>query len=83
MISSDVNSCFQTIHDGHVAVHEDQLVVSSLLPARAWIALAFLSPDVDQIHGLLTVECPITCEIVTVRKDRLKGDDIENVVINQ
>jgi hypothetical protein len=55
MISSDVNSCFQAIHDGHIAVHEDQLVVSSLLAARAWIELAILSPGFDQIHCLLAV----------------------------
>ena len=56
---ADFRSCLKTIHHGHVAVHEDDLVHASFLVANAWFSLVSEKPIFnfincfEAIHGLI------------------------------
>ena len=82
---SDFLRWLEAIHDGHVAVHQDQEVVSSLLPTGAWVPQPFLLPLLGLFKSKNSVECTIglkSSAFELVFNYGFGGHEIEDVVIN-
>ena len=90
----DHTRALEAIHEGHVAVHQDQgvgrwdelgielLQLLCLLDERALVALDVLS---DQVEGLLTVKAVVNgvdTDIKLVHQNRLQSLDVEDLVIH-
>ena len=79
--SSQFLSCFEAIHDGHVAVHEDDSVGGRLLATNAWFHESILIPLHYLVYCFLAVQSLISLYEVSSIENRLQGDDVKYVIV--
>ena len=75
----DFDAAFEPVHEGHVAVHEDEVdlpVLSSLL--RLYILL----DDIECINTIESLEEIIWIDFELELEDCLESIDVEDLVVN-
>jgi hypothetical protein len=70
------------VHDGHIAVHEYDFIILSVLLAVAGFVAILAHPLPDEVDRLLPVEGPVRLQLQRDLEHRLQGHDVEHVVVH-
>jgi hypothetical protein len=79
---SDGDSRLETIHNRHVAVHQNEFVHIGISPAHTWLMYNLRDSFLAQFQSLLPIHRRVTIMLADLLEDRLNGNYVENVVIN-
>ena len=80
----DLGCCLETVHDGHVTVHEDDAVVfvSQRVPADAGVRLNLAISLLDLVERFQAVQCFVRLQVEIVVKNCLQSHYVKDVVIH-
>lgn len=90
LMLQDLASGFESIHDGHIDIHEDEPVaarnpVSSVRPRllmAPWAVHREVSVLLEHVHCLLAVVCLVHCDAVVFLQQHFHRKKVKRVVID-